>query len=420
MKPHNEIINTYLYYGYLPDPDVQLPESLRRWFDGELTSSNYNNATKADLTKIGSKILIDTFQQEIANYHNSTNVVPLSGGLDSRAILANLIENFDTSKIITVTFGLPGSPDYETAKSIAKKTGLRWAGIDLSPGKMKWNTDMLINTAKQSERPTRLFDSAINHTIQLKFGKDSVYWSGFMGDSLGRVIPDYKMIKSWEAGKSAFIQKNCHCKNFSLSTTDYHPEMQLPDQPLTSTERLDYYSQLNYCIRQQCLTKHIYSPKGYDIRYPFLNPKWIAFFLSVPRNHRYHQSLYRKILCFSYPHLFNRWNSPKKDSHRLKVLIGKRYKKIYNKCLKIGIPNYFLNTPSHNVNYIDWNYALRYQDDFKNTVYSNLQDLKARKIIDWLDIDKIWTIHQNIQTNLSSELMVLAALEIHLKAKTIS
>ena len=83
-------------------------------------------------------------------------------------------------------------------------------------------------------------------------------------------------------------------------------------------------------------------------------------------------------------------------------------------------PHLTSKIPFRGINYIDWNYALRYQDDFKNVVYSNLQDIKARKIIDWLDINKLWTIHQNKQNDIASELMTLAALEIHLKAKTIN
>ena len=75
--------------------------------------------------------------------------------------------------------------------------------------------------------------------------------------------------------------------------------------------------------------------------------------------------------------------------------------------------------PDKNKKYIDWDYALRTQDDLKYVVYSNIQDLTARKIIYWLDINKLWASHQNLKINLAKELMTLAALEIHLKLKTI-
>jgi len=413
-------INTFLHYGYLPDAHVHLPESLRIWFNGDFMRFNCVVPTKADLIKKGSQTLIKNFEQEIGNDHNKTHVVPLSGGLDSRTILANLLEHLEPSKIITVTFGLPGSPDYERAQSISKKAGVQWESIDLSPGKWKWSTDLLINAAKKSERPTRLFDNAVNQAIQLKFGRDYVYWSGFMGDSLGCIEQVSKKIKTWKDAKTAFVIRNCKCGKYYLPIPDFNPEICLPDKPFTDSKKLDYYSQLNHCIKQQCLTKHIYSPKGYDIRYPFLNPLWVSFISNVPAYYSYKQALYRKVLQSSWPNLFNNWNVSYRNSSKIYYIIHRGKSRFVKNYIKKLFPKLTLIMGSNkNYKYLDWNYALRYQDDFKSVVYSNLQDLKARKIIDWLDIEKLWTDHQNIKNDLSLELMTLAALEIHLKAGTV-
>ena len=378
------------------------------------------NANNSDLIKQGAKAFKKSFQQEIAKVPQETHVVPLSGGLDSRAILANLLEHLEPSKIITVTFGLPGSQDYKRAQSITKKMGVQWEGIDLSPGKWRWSTDLLINAAKRSERPTRLFDNAVNHAIQLKFGKDPAYWSGFMGDSIGCIEPISKKTNAWKDAKKAFVITNSRCENFYLPNPDFNPDICLPDKPFTDSNKLDYYSQLNHCIRQQCLTKHIYSPKGYNIRYPFLNPLWVGFISNIPDYYAYNQLLYRNILQSSWPNLFNKWNISYRDSSRLESIVYWDKSSLIKNFLKKLFPKL---TPilgqTNNHKYLDWSYSLRNQDDFKNVIYTNLQDLKARKIIDWLDIEKLWTDHQKIQNELSSELMTLAALEIHLKAGTI-
>ena len=70
-----------------------------------------------------------------------------------------------------------------------------------------------------------------------------------------------------------------------------------------------------------------------------------------------------------------------------------------------------------NTNYINFNYALRHRSNFKKTVFNNIQNLKLRKLIDWLDFDLIWREHQNKIKNHGNALMLLSALEINLRAK---
>jgi len=56
------------------------------------------------------------------------------------------------------------------------------------------------------------------------------------------------------------------------------------------------------------------------------------------------------------------------------------------------------------------------RSDLKNIIHENIMDLKQRKIIDWIDIDSIWDRHINKKANYADALLVLASLEIHLKA----
>ena len=418
MNLNLDKINAFLHYGYIPDPWVELPDSLRHFFNGELSGHDHNYAT-AELIKQGSAAIKKSFQNEIRNDYNKLHIVPLSGGLDSRTILANLLELVEPSRIITITFGIPGSPNYERARFITRKTGIKWENIDLSPGKWIWTTGILTDTAKRSQRPTRLFDSAVNHAIQLRFGKDCVYWSGLMGDSLSRISPLASQSTTWDQAKAVFSKKNCKCEKYKLTANHFLAVDCLPEKHYCNHNRLDYYSQLNYCIRQQCFTKHIYSPTAYDIRYPFLESEWVGFILNVPAHNRTHQALYRQIQKSSWPHLFNKWNSPVRDDSRIKSLIHKKADSIITRQIARIFPVliFFLGA-NKNVNYIDWNHALMKQDDFKSVVYTNLQDLKFRKIIDWLDIEKLWSSHQKKEIFLASELMTLAALEIHLKVQT--
>jgi hypothetical protein len=414
-----EKINIFLHYGYFPNAKVTFPESLQDWLDSE-SQPDFNEASEADLIIKGANALRRSFKLAIAGDHNKTHIVPLSGGLDSRTILANLLEQIDPARIITVTFGMPGSPDFESARSIARRADVKWEGIDLSPGKWKWSSEMLIETSKRSQHPTRLFDSCVNHAIQLRFGKESIYWSGFMGDSLGCIEPISNSVITWEEAKKAFVRRNCISKRVKITNDDYIPENCLPLNALINAEKLDYYSQLNHFVRQQCLTKHIYSPLGYDIRYPFLSHEWVNFILNVPEKYGCRQALYRKIQRSYWPHLFNKWNSPFRDSSKWEALKHRKKSRHFTRLVRGSFMWLGLRTkPDRNVKYIDWNYSLQYHNDFKDVVFSNLQDLKTRKIIDWLNLEEFWHLNRNVHKGIAFELMMLAALELHIKAKKI-
>jgi asparagine synthetase B (glutamine-hydrolysing) len=420
MKICLDKINCFLHYGYIPDPEVKLPDSIQLFIQGNLNGHNFVNLTGDDLIRTGAETLNQSFQDTLGPDHNKIHIIPLSGGLDSRTVLANLLDLVDRTKIITVTFGVSGSPDVEKARILAKKAGVKWEQVDLSALQWKWDTKMLIETAERSERPTGLFDSAINHAVQIRYGEDPVYWSGLMGDSLSRINPISRHLGTWGESRVSFAKRNSRNPNIKLVSEGFDPCKCLPGRPYIDKDKLDYYSQLNYCIRQQCLTKHIYSPLGYDIRYPFLNPRWVEFILNIPSINRMNQSLYRNIQKSYWPGLFNNLNSPYRDQSRLTTILQKKGRislrhRIINRFPRaIEFLGYDKNT-----NYIDWNYAILRQKDFKDLIYFNLQDLKKRKIIDWIDFDNLWQTHQSMKKFLSSELMTLAAMELHFKAATI-
>lgn len=59
-------------------------------------------------------------------------LVPLSGGLDSRAILGAVLECKPASDILAVTFGMPGTFDFEIGARLARETGLAHRALDVT------------------------------------------------------------------------------------------------------------------------------------------------------------------------------------------------------------------------------------------------------------------------------------------------
>ena len=130
--------------------------------------------------------------------------------------------------------------------------------------------------------------------------------------------------------------------------------------------------------------------------------------MSINNKYRFNTNLYKQILLKAYPKLFKF----KTKSNLGLPLDASKYKIFLYKITNRIKP--FLK--NQNINYQDFNDSIRVKEDFKNLIYSNIMDLNSRKLIDWIDIEKIWKNHQNNIGNHADALMVLASLEIHLKA----
>ncbi len=109
-------LNSFLKLGYFmgyKNEDISIDVS-------NIDKKKYRDADENELIHIGSKLW-----EESINSHfriNQKHLVPISGGLDSRAILA------EAKNIYTYTFGTPNTLDYD----VAKKLGTNHTSFDLT------------------------------------------------------------------------------------------------------------------------------------------------------------------------------------------------------------------------------------------------------------------------------------------------
>ena len=409
-------IPAYLHFGYLPryeDGFEGILDKLwlhldTRWLvDGE-----------SALVEKGTAVLYNALRQAVeAVGKDKLHILPLSGGLDSRAILGGLLENVDRTKIQAVTFGTPGTWDYEIGQQVAQAVGVRCEAIDLTAADWRWDIDGLRETAVQTKTPTWLFDAYVNRHIPQYFGTEAVYWSGFMGDPLAgsHLLPTDSV--SWERARFQFIKRNQFARSMRLSPPDFAAENTLPDKPLLPADLLSYDEQLDFAIRQRCLISHIVLPQGYDYQTPFLHPEWVEFILNVPRQCRTELKLYKRILQAAYPTLFA---LPTKTNNGLPLQAPRWRQAIQTNKLRVRhrVRRYWpwinLGVPPQ-TNYIDFDDGLRHRADLQQLVYENIQSLKKRGVVDWLDLEAIWQRHQKRQANYADALRLLASLEIYLQ-----
>ena len=162
--------------------------------------------------------------------------------MDSRGVLAGLINAGVKDRLTTVTFGIPGSWDYEIGNSIARKIGTAHRSIDLRDFQV--TTERLLETARNGSAWTFLIDAYYNHLIP-------IYWSGYMGDVLAggnEIRLPVEENWSWEDGKSYFVDNKFlnERRKMIMSSPGYNPLEYLPPTPFVDHKKMAYYDQ--YCI----------------------------------------------------------------------------------------------------------------------------------------------------------------------------
>ena len=115
--------HAFLHYGYLPDPNVKIPEYLKKWEEDREILINESELLPHFLIQKGVKILSSVFREMLSSC-SGLQILPLSGGLDSRAILGGLLENLERDQIQVVTFGSPGTWDYDIGLLVVSKFNL--------------------------------------------------------------------------------------------------------------------------------------------------------------------------------------------------------------------------------------------------------------------------------------------------------
>ena len=342
---------------------------------------------------------------------NRSHVVPISGGFDSRAILSMLLEFTEARNISTYTFGTPGTFDYDIGNLVAAKAGTHHTTFPMT--EYLYTMDELLDLSKRFQHQTALFFHPPVWELDKRY-KDHVIWSGYVGGpTTGSATPKNPSVLLDDA-KDHFLNRapirsdmllNCpRAELYSLidwDGFDYHH--------LSFEEQLDFRNRQMKYIAPQLLYPE------YKYKTPFLYPAFFNFMLSLPDTYRRSQYLYGKMFLQHFPHIFRlrtkkdrglplKASRFRKKSRIIRVRILKEANKIFP----------FVVNPS--INYLDFEWGLRKRNDLRNIVYDNIMDLKRRKLIDWIDFDALWNEHMEKKKAHGAALMILASVEIHLKA----
>lgn len=380
-------------------------------YENPVYSFDYSRVNKSFYKDISLEELIDLGEMYFINsidklfVENDKHVVPISGGLDSRAILAALLEFTETKNIYTYTFGTSGTLDYEIGNMIAAAVGTNHTSFSLTD--YSYTMEELIDISNRISHQTILFHHAPVWELD-KLYKGYTIWSGFLGGEI--TDSKYASYKSTISPKQTFINKERYQKKVNL-TGKSNDLILLSQLTYKSNKYISDLEILDYENRQRKFIAPHVLMDGFKYNTPFSDNDLFTFFLSIDNRYRDNKFLYKKILQKRYPKLFS---YPIKDNlglplsvNKLSVLTKKVIHKIKRK----------FNKKNPNENYFDFDLAIRQNNNFKELIRLNIADLSNRKIIEKIDMEEILKMHLNLEGDFGRALIQLVSLEIHMKAK---
>lgn len=398
-------LNSFLKFGYFLN--YKFPS-----YEVDFSNCNpvlYEYYKEEELLKKGIHLWNKTINSQFNL--NQKHVVPLSGGLDSRAILGTLLKYTDASNIHTYTFGTPGSYDFDIGNQIARTVGTKHYNFDLT--KSKYDQTNLLSVSKRIDHQTLLFLHPPTEILDDLYSDFNI-WSGTIIDVFfGRHFHENISRNLNDAILNSF-KENIYVKSIDLTNINERLFFKYVDYDSSVFKIHDIEHIIDLQNRQlKFIAPHVLM-KGFQYK-TLLNKEFTDFALSINKKYYNKQSFYIKMLLNEFPFLFS---FPNKTNYGLSFKPSK--KDLFNSFFKRGIS--FLKRKINlkffdpGINYIDFNSGIRERKDLNEIIYNNLMDLKNRKIIDWIDFDKLWYNHNILKKDHSDALLTLSSLEIHLKA----
>jgi hypothetical protein len=417
MKIDYNKLNSFLHLCYLPEASTDLLKPIIEDIDLFREQKKWQRNLSTDkLIKEGCKILNEIFRDTIPD-DEAEHILPLSGGLDSRVILAYLIKVGLKKNITAVTYGVPGTYDFDIGKIVADFAGVKHMAFNLDLVEVKRKN--LIYTCETGGAWTHLPHSYYNRLAVENCGTEPYYWSGYLGGVVtgGHYKQGYEFI-NWNDAKSLFWNLNRREKklNIDLTDTQFDNSSVLPDKPFIEDAKLvSYPEQLDLCIRQNGFIKKQvvkYAPK---VNIPFAHPAWIKFMLASPPEARLNCELYKSILKSLFPDLFSLPTKHLKGKSLFEHKKPIRRSYIVNSFAKIKDllkPGY--RKAKNNLNYIDGSQAYRKREDYISLANESISFLSKKNVIPWLNPISLWKQHCNGTLDIPYAIATLISLEVSL------
>lgn len=365
-------------------------------------------------------------------------IVQVSGGLDSRAILAAALKNARKENIILYTFGEEGSYDFDIGTAIAQKLGIQQAAF--RPIKEKF-AQQYIDSFHDTEGmidATPYFPLQMGNTLKPLC---SEIFNGYMGGEIMGPLIFAKLknltLKSdadYEKAKNILFEhhiiNDMDTIDFLLNKSylDGVPILSSFEKSIADLKGISIEELPNYCARWLYLNEsdkytwfcNYRSRDQFRYTSPFLDNDVVDFMIRTPPGYRTNKHLYKTMLLCKY---FDLYDFPTKNNLGLPLqanpirLYVKRVLWFFQRRIN-GLSNRILH---HAIllnkydNFINYDNLIRTNDEYQLFIKTMLEKLKRREFFNPTALDALWMLHLKGKKNYSRLFGLLVTLELVLE-----
>ena len=369
---------------------------------------------------------------------NEKIIIEISGGLDSRAILAAALKSTAKENILLYTFGDEKSYDCEIGKHIAETLGIQHIFLPALKENFAEQYEKSFHDVEGMIDATPYFSLQMDQGLR-KFGNKifNGYMGGeIMGPLIFSKISDLELQTKPQYIKAKDILLNHHKINTIETIKPLFNPAYIKDLHILSSfeksiedlQNITIGEFPNYCAKWLYINESDKYTSFCNFRYdtifdyykPFLDNELIEFMLRVPPDLRKNKKLYKQMLIKNYPELFklptkNNLGLPLQTSH-IKLYIKRVIWFIQRKFNTIS--NFFVRHRlffNKNQNYIDYDDLLRTNKQYQIFIKTMVDKVKKREFFNPEYIDNLWELHLNGKKNYAMILGLLVTVELILE-----
>lgn len=352
------------------------------------------------------KLLVRTASAVFADNVNENLWLGLSAGLDSRFLL--YVARKLGLGINTYTFGQPGYLDFDLSRYLSRELNLQTRFFDTSC--IDWPSDLFDRiTLHMNDKPVSWRQLAQSMVA----GENGLNVHGYINDAITGSHHSYvsQDIDNWDSAAMYFTDAN---DTFKLQKAFKGEQIRswLSDKELVDRSSLYYGQQLHLCYRQE---QRIKPGNHGSVRFltPFIDEKWLGFWLNRSSEALADQSLYLEILgtlkaeeFFDLNLLHEEGKSPSKEN---------RAQLFYGLDDHAESPVSMIPPRNSNVHFCEYS-CYRNNIGFKAFVDGSLARLRGREVFRPSAIDNVFQLFLAGRTAAASALNGLISADIAIEA----
>jgi asparagine synthetase B (glutamine-hydrolysing) len=419
LEPDPLAIRAFLRIGYVPgdatlfrDVDclpggcrIEVDERGWRVTNRLQSAAPRSNVSRSAALEEGARLFVEAVRRGIRS--GVRPLVPMSGGLDSRAILAALLEEFPASGIDTYTHGTPGSGDFEIGTRVARFAGTNHVTLNLD--QIPFTEEALRAAAIWSDANTDLAQPSVWLHIARRLGTSAPQWTGFTGDGVGGSHFRGGVQSDAEA-VAAFLREESGYK-FLGDPQDIR-DAKLVATQTTYDRSLSRHEAVWFANHVERYTAHHIFMNAFEFVNPFMDDAFVDFMLSLPPELRAGKRFYDEMMFARFPKLFalptkgDGWRSGgfKQLAWRANFMVRKAAWRVAP-----GLVHHPM------MSYLDFGYGLRERTDVHELGGALIEALAKRDVVDSAQVRQLWAEHQSGAKNHRYELTLLLSLEVALR-----